>query len=188
MQSSDYRITEKDVAALRAGDTAALERIFIALQPRVFRFLWVRTRSLEMSEDLVQETFLRLWDGRDRLRPTDRLETYVFRTASNLLTDTLRRDERHRELQAANVKPEVSATTSSDSAESKRLAQIVDHIVATLPDASRTAFALSRYEELTHKEIAEVMDISVKTVEKHISKALQVLKTELEKFDVGRGL
>ncbi len=182
MSDSQFPISEQDVLALKAGDQRVLRKIFFEMQPRVYRFLWLKTRSVEISEDLVQQTFMRLWDARKKLRATSNLETYIFRIASNLATDELRRSDRQKEVHLEVTEP-VAATSADSEVRYNQLAQAVDRIVSTLPDAPRTAFLLSRYEGLSHKEIAEVMNISIKTAEKHISKALQVLKEGLKDFD-----
>jgi len=184
LQSQGPKITDEHIAALRNGDRETLRWLFVQFQPRLYRFLWLKTKSVEASEDIVQETFLKLWTGRKELKSGTNLEIFLFRIASNLATDLLRKDERHRELEAGHSPPDDALQESEGVAEYNQLLEIIDKIVSNLPEAQRSAFLLSRYENLSHKEIAEVMNISIKTVEKHISKALQALKNKLEAFDI----
>jgi len=184
MTDSERPINTEDVVALKSGDADALRRVFFLFQPRLYRFLWLKTRSVEAAEDLVQETFLRLWAARRNLKPTTKLEIYLFRIASNLVRDELRKAERHGQVKV-RIDVELAAADSSDDAiKYSQLARVVDQIVSTLPDAPKTAFLLSRYEELSHLEVSEVMGISVRTVEKHIGNALHVLKDGLRAFDI----
>jgi len=183
MKKSQSTVTAEHIRALRDGDQQALRHIFDELQPKVQRFLWLKIKSVEIAEDLVQETFLRLWENRARLKPEAKIETYIFRIASNLATDQLRKADRHKELPTEDHVATADGSTNL-LAEGNQLAQIVDQILHRLPDAPRTVFILSRYEGLSHKEIGAVLNISIKTVEKHIGKALRFLKTELEKLDL----
>lgn len=183
MAESSVQITKKHIQALRAGDQNVLHWIFTTLQPRIYRFFYFKLNSVEIAEDLVQETFLRLWEARTRLKTDTNLETYIFRIATNLATDQLRRMERNMEVQTEKELAAPGLDSGGD-AELAQLQKIISKIVLSLPDGSRTAFILSRQENLSHKQIAEIMDISVKTVEKHIGRALQILKERLEKFDI----
>lgn len=178
------RLGKDQIEALRQGDRELLHEIFIELQPRIYRFVWLRSKSVELAEDVVQETFLRFWDSRKNLKTGTNIETFLFRIASNLATDHLRKDERHRELSPEKSGALASTISADETAEYNQLAEIIDDIISSMSEAPRTAFTLSRYEALQHKEIAEVMGISVRTVEKHISKALQTLKEKLQALDI----
>jgi len=162
MANSQLQSRQDDVVALKSGDQDAMHRIFLAFQPRVYRFLWLKTQSVELSEDLVQETFLRLWDARRNLKPTTKLEIYLFRIASNLMSDELRKADRQRQV-PLDVDPPAS-DSSDEMIKHSQLAKLIDQIMSTLPDAPRTAFILTRYEELSHKEVGDIMGISVRTV------------------------
>ncbi|MFQ5650743.1 MAG: RNA polymerase sigma factor [bacterium] len=175
---------DQSLEALRRGEREVLHQLFRDLQPRLYRFVWLKTKSVEVAEDIVQETFLRVWRARKKLKTGTRLATFVFRIGNNLATDHVRRDERHKDLDQQNPEAAGVPSAAEEQAEYNQLTQIIDRIVSSLPDAQRTAFLLSRYENLQHKEIAEVMDISVRTVEKHVGKALQTLKEKLSAFDI----
>ena len=183
MSKPSRLITREMIADLKAGDEQALKAIFEQLQPGVYRFLWLKLNSVEIAEDLVQETFLRLWQTRTRLHLEGSLEAFVYRIAANLARDEARkREPRGENERLAEVFP---ANESAESlAETNQLKTIIESIVAKLAEAPRTAFVLSRYQGLSHKEIAEVMDISVKTVEKHVGRALLEIKKGLKRFGI----
>ncbi|MFQ5706764.1 MAG: RNA polymerase sigma factor [bacterium] len=188
MAETKIKLTQEDIQALRCGDKDVFRAIFLEFQPRLYRFLWLKLRSVEIAEDLVQETFLRLWQARKRLNRESNLEIYLFRIASNLATDFLRKAKRQKPVQSIDEEHTLASQSSESAPEYRQLAQIIDDTICFLPDRPRTAFLLSRYEELPHKEIAEVMGISIKTVEKHIGKALLILKKRLEKLDLVNNL
>lgn len=180
MTAPKFTLTPEQLHALHAGDRRVFQLIFAEFQPRLYRFLWLKLRNVQHAEDLVQETFLRLWKARTQLRAETRLTTYLFRIAANLATDFFRRTS----LPTAPLET-IIATLPAPSAlettlEHEQLAQAVNTILATMPDGPRTAFVLSRYEDLAYAEIAEVMGLSLKTVEKHLGKALLVLRAKLE--------
>jgi len=182
MKKDDRATFQIDIEKLKAGDEEVLGTLFQELQPKIDRFLWLRIRSVEASEDLIQEVFLRLWDNRTKLKSDTNIEAYLFRIASNLATDYLR-SAKQRETASDELEVQTQES-SSDIAEANNLAATIDKLLSKLSDAPRTAFILSRYEQLSHKEIADVMNISVKTVEKHISKALHFLKNELKSMNI----
>lgn len=175
-------LTPQQIEALRVGDQEIFRLLYFEFQPRLYRFLWLKLRSVERAEDLTQETFLRVWETRDRLRPNGNLEIYLFRIASNLAIDVLRAQQRRPLSTPLETIPPLGLQHTEDPAAYQELKFRIDEIVSQLPDRPKTAFLLSRYEELSHAEISAIMGISVKTVEKHIGKALQALRAGLEKI------
>jgi len=182
MPTPKFTLTPEQIQALRAGDGEIFRRLYLEFQPRLYRFLWLKWRSVERAEDLAQETFLRLWETRDRLRPDGNLEIYLFRIAGNLATDALRAQQRRPAIAPLETAPLFASPTPEDAVVYQEMAHRIDAIVSQLPDGPKTAFLLSRYEELSHAEIGAIMNISVKTVEKHIGKALQALRAGLGKL------
>jgi len=181
-QPAKSTLTTEDVEALRAGDKTVFKKIFQEYQPRLYRFLWLKLRSVDLAEDLIQETFVRLWENRQGVKPEKNFDVYLFRIAANLVVDFLRANK----AKTHHIKnPDaVNAPHKTDSAaEFHQLREIVDEALSRLPEGPRTAFVLSRYEELSHKEVAEVMGISIRTVEKHIGQALQTLREHLQNLE-----
>lgn len=182
MPSPKFTLTPEQLHALHAGDRRVFKTIFDEFQPRLYRFLWLKLRDVQHAEDLVQETFFRLWKARDHLRAETSLEIYLFRIAANLTTDFFRRAK----LNTASLESVALTLPAPNTLETtmahEQLAHAVAEILATLPDGPRTAFVLSRYENLSYAEIAEVMDLSLKTVEKHLGNALLRLRQQLRQM------
>ncbi|KAA0229807.1 RNA polymerase sigma-70 factor [candidate division KSB1 bacterium] len=184
MPKPKLELSSEQLAALQAGDTAVFKQLFEEFQPRLYRFLWLKLRMVEQEEDLVQETFLRFWNARSQLRPGGNIEIYLFRIASNLATDVLRRPKRENNRLELETQSHPAALAADQAIESEQLADMISEFVTAMPEGPRTAFILSRYENLSHAEIAEIMGISVKTVEKHIGKALRLLREKLVELGV----
>lgn len=180
MPSPKFTLSSSQLQAFHAGDQRIFKIIFDEFQPRLYRFLWLKVRNIQQAEDLVQETFLRFWKARGQLRDESRVEVYLFRIAANLAADFFRqRTPSHAPL-AAETGLWHALQTDESVHELEQLSQAVAAIVATLPEGPATAFLLSRYEDMTYERIAEVMGLSIKTVEKHIGKALRILREKLQ--------
>jgi RNA polymerase sigma-70 factor (ECF subfamily) len=174
-----------DVDALRSrlgrGDAEAFEQIFRRLAEPVFRFVCGMVQDEALAHDLTQDTFVKLWEARDRMEAVDSLRAYVFQMARNRVYNQ-QRDERVRRdnqphLREASVHaspPSPDIAVDTDMLRSK-LEQWVDE----LPDRQREALTLRRESGLSHEEIADVMDISPNTVNNHIVRAMKHLRSRL---------
>ena len=131
------------------------------------------------TEDIVQEVFYELWKKRARLNIKSSLKSYLRRAAVNRALNHIR-DKKFR--QPDEVTEELVPIINQNVShllEAEELKLIIDKVVDNLPDKCRIVFILNRFEEMTYKEIAETLNISIKTVENQISKALRILRDEL---------
>lgn len=152
--------------------------MFGAYRGDLERFLQSRLGSRVDWEDVAQEVYVRL-AGYDRLETIDKPKAFIFRVAENIARDRARRAsvraaDRHTsvdtlELADPGVSPEQSV------GDRQQLARMVDAI-SSLEEPARTAFVLSRFENMTYAQIASHMGVSVKTVEKYISRSLTHLR------------
>ncbi|MCA9734412.1 RNA polymerase sigma-70 factor [candidate division KSB1 bacterium] len=165
------------------GNQNAFKALFHQWQPRIYRYIWLRVRNVQIAEDLVQEVFFRLWQKRQHLPQSSNFTAFIFQIAHNLVVDWTRKNKvRSQAMATLGAKNEISPA-ANDQIEASELNQAVTAAISNLPPAMQNAFVLHRMENLTYKQIAEVMNISVKTVEKHISKALQRLRDIFRKQD-----
>lgn len=133
----------------------------------------------QIAEDLGQEVFMDLWNKRKQLMIKTSLGAYLSKAISNKTLNHLRDNKiklapEDKILQMPSVGGSVQQSMESDELQIK-----IKAAIATLPERCRMVFVLSRYQQLTYSEIAENLDISVKTVENQISKALKILKEKL---------
>ena len=180
MDKALSKITPEIIAGLNQGDEDAFHTLFVNYQPRLYRFLWAKVRAVDVAEDLVQETFLRVWRARERLDSTQNIEVYLFKIANNVLIDYLRKNQKTVQLQELSRDLDVEDVHLQSHLEAEDMAVVADRIVNAMPDKPRTAFVLSRHHGLAYHEIAKIMDITTKTVEKHISKVLRALREHLK--------
>ncbi len=175
---SDHNETSDRVlgARIKASDDVAFKVLFYRYYEPLFRFVARRIPAGESSKDVVQDVFARLWQNRDGLNPDQPLKAYLFRIANNILIDQYRKREVRQTYAArqAGAVPTVAPVEYFD---------VEEHVMAAieqLPEALRQTFILSRFEELTYREIAALLDVSVKTVESRMTKALKQLRAALQ--------
>ncbi len=165
------------VERLKNDDRAAFEKLFKLYSERIYYFTIRYIKNKEEAEEITQEVFVRLWNRRFDLKTELSFSSYLFMIAKNAVIDLLRKRQKESSLNE-EITPDVNAIAekSNNSVEYKELNEIVKNSILQLPEKRRQIFLLSRNEGLTYKEIAEKLNISIKTVESHMRLALQQLK------------
>ena len=130
-----------------------------------------------MAEDLAQDTFVKLWENRDRIDKKT-LKSYLYTIASNTAINQLKRNQLKYKFQKFHV---VGADRQSPEflAEMKEYEEILNRVIGDMPHGSREVFLMNRLEDMKYREIAETLGISVKAVEKRMSKALKIIRDKL---------
>ena len=131
--------------------------------------------SYHEGEDLLQETYLRLWKYRDQYKPTAKLSTFLFTIARQVRIDALRRRTRRERREDIWMKESPSRIAYHDP-----LREDVRWAISKLPDTLRETIELAVFQELPYADIAQILDIPVGTVKSRVSNALKKLK---EMFD-----
>lgn len=177
MQKKDTKkMSEQQLSeAVRSSDSAAFKILYYRYYEPLYRYIFYRLHSKELTKDLLQDVFTRLWVNRGKFDPSKSLKAYIYSITSNLVIDYYRK--RSSRIKYKNESLNVRLFSSDDSAEDRISIQ---NAISKLKDKVKDAFILNRYEGFTYKEIAEIQDISVKTVEKRMSKALQCLREYLK--------
>ena len=142
------------------------------LEPKLLNFFWRQGVSHFEGEDLVQETYLRLWKYRRDYKPTAKLSTFLFLLARQVRIDALRRDTRResREERWGKEQPTTAGPAASDAREDVRWA------VSRLSEPLRDVVEFGVFQDLPYAEVAEILGIPVGTVKSRMSNALKKLK------------
>lgn len=176
-RTADSQLLER----VRDSDVEAFRTLFERFQPMVFRQVLFQTREADLAHDIVQETFVRIWDHRATLKPHLSFLAYALRISQNLVTDAARHREIRERLQGAIPPPSMSQ--GDDPAEALQLAMLEERLMAVingeLPEKCREIFLLSRFEGKSNREIANLLGLSVRTVEHQINHALKVLRKKM---------
>jgi RNA polymerase sigma-70 factor, ECF subfamily len=143
------------------------------------------TERGDEAEDVVQETFVRVWRQRSTWTPTGGVDTYLYRITRNLGLNAGRdrkARQRREELGGQNIVTLSSRSCPADDFEGEALRSEVELVLAQLPERRREVFILSRFYGLTYQEIADTLSVSPQTVANHMSAALADLRVALSQY------
>lgn len=175
--SFDDREISSLVERIKQGDKAAFMRLVEGYQQKVFVVSYSLVRNREDALDLVQETFIRLYQKIHSYRPGENFQAWLMQIARNLSIDFLRKQMVRKEenLDALNLQREMAASSQSDPSRFNP-GPMLQKAVSQLPPRQRDVFILHHYEDLKYEEIAQRLKISVGTVKSLHFKAIQKLK------------
>lgn len=173
---------EELITLLRKNSDRAVELIFQKYYTFLCKTVYRVLPDANLVEDLVQEVFMELWRKHKNLKIQSSLIAYLKRSAINRTLNFIR--DNKIKFEGEETLPFLKGTFTPIGAklEAMEMREIIEQAVDQLPERCRIIFMLSRFEELSHKEIAQRLEISVKTVENQISKALKLLKKALEPY------
>ncbi len=137
-------------------------------------------KKREVAEDLVQDLFLEIWNKRETLNITSSIKSYLFRSIVNRSLNWLRANKQIFDEVDEGVTNRSDDYNITHTMQKNELEDYITSCIDELPEKCRLVFILSRFEELSYKEIASKLEISVKTVENQISKALKLLRSKME--------
>ena len=165
---------------LKAGndDVQAFEHIFRRFEKAIFSYMFRMCRNRELSEDYTQDVFLRLWKNREKYKPTGKFSSYLYQIAHNYyLNETIRKKIKVSPLPVEEADSFVMTSNSEanplDKLVEKEFSDLVEGILAEIPEPQREVFILCRFHKLKYKEISEILDIPVRTVESRLLAATQ---------------
>lgn len=165
---------------IRAGDCRAFEALFREYYEPLCGFAQSQLQDPEAAEDLVQDLLLDLWRRRRQLRPRQSLRAYLFGAVRNQCIKRIKhRQVRRRWEREEKQKTPPRGADPEEGFRYRELRRAMQEGVAELPERRRQVYVLSRQHGLTYKEIAAAMDISPKTVESQMVKALKFLRERL---------
>jgi RNA polymerase sigma factor (sigma-70 family) len=142
-------------------------------------FIYYRCGDLERAEDIVQEAMVKMWENCAQV-VFEKAKSYLYTVGLRMLMDQFRHDKV--KLEFAKQKETNTATDPSFELEQKEFAKKLETAIAELPDTQREAFLMNRIDKMSYAEIAEVLDISVKAVEKRMHLALLNLKEKVKEL------
>lgn len=171
--------TLNTIAALKEGDISVFSELFNEYHRKVYLYVLSKTNSQYIAEETTQITFIKLWNYRQHLDESEQVGKLIFHIARATCIDLFRKDAVRGKLLKQERPGENIAWNISEAVEVKELQQKIRHEVRNMPPVRRRVFELSRYEFKSYKEIAELLSLSVKTVENHMSLAIKHLRKSL---------
>lgn len=178
-------IDSNSIKQLIAGDETAFTLVYTLYSEKVYRLAYRFLKDQEQSEEIVQETFITLWLNKEKLQPEGDMWLYLYviskRLSINALKLIYRSTDQLRILIQNTVKED---NTTEEDVIAHDLEVFTQKIITKLPPQQQLVFKLSRINGLSHKEIAEELNISPNTVKNHMVQALKTLKAHLNSADL----
>lgn len=164
---------------MRTGDRTAMRHIFDGQYVNVCQAIFRFVQDPGLTEDLAQDVFVRFWEKRTAIQVETNLTAYLRRMAVNEALAYLRKKSRYLADELPVHLPGQQAAAADEALATTELAERITAAINALPPRCRAVFQLSRFEEKSYQEIADTLDISIKTVEHQMGKALRMLREKL---------
>lgn len=173
--------------SLKKGDPSAFKDVFRLLYPRLKGYCKLFVPDDTKVEDLIQETFITLWEKRNAIKPDRSIESYLFVILRNNCLNFLRDEKLKRNSSSVSIEEvselqylyQIDFLGKEEKSLEEQLVESFQVAVDELPDKMRQVFTLCKIEGRKQKEVAEEMGISIKMVEKHIAKAKEQIRKKL---------
>jgi RNA polymerase sigma-70 factor (family 1) len=170
------------VARLSNGDEQAFKALFHAHKNKLFQYSLRYVRSTDIAEDIVQDTFLKIWEQRHTLNVESAFGAYLFRIARNQIFNHFKKAVHHAAYEKRSMQQSAESPNHQTEWEvfSSDYEAHLQRAVGQLPAQRQLIFQLSRKEGLSHEEIAQKLSLSKNTVKVQINKALKAIRVYLE--------
>ena len=180
------------IRLLQNGDEKSFELVYEQNQKKVINICYRFTGNQEAAEDLTQEVFIEVFRSINKFRKDAKLSTWIYRIATTRSIDFIRAQKSkkrfaflssiHDDLSIKEKLPDLTGMNAETKLEDEDRKKILDWAMSTLPENQRIAITLSKYDELSYKEIAEVLETSLASVESLIHRAKKNLEKRLTKY------
>ncbi|WP_276380257.1 RNA polymerase sigma-70 factor [Flavobacterium sp. H4147] len=175
------------VELLKQGKDKAFDELYFRYRDSLVRFVYVRMKSVPISEEIVQEVFTSIWERRKTLVIQKTFAAYIYTSVRYMTLDYIKShtvtDQYIQEVLDKNTVSYTSHNATEDSIYYEELQKAVDKAAMLLPKKSKEVFILSRVKQYTNKEIADELNVSIDTVKYHITYALKFMRTYLGEFN-----
>ena len=180
MSSYDCLTDQQLVLLLKQGNNQAFTVIYHRYKAVLFLHAYKRLQSKEEVKDIIHELFTTLWQKRAEIEITGQLSGYLYTAVRNRVLDCIaRKQSESAYVQALQQFIDNGEAVTDHRVREQQLAAVIEQEIANLPPQMRTVFELSRKAHLSHREIAERLDLSELTVKKQVNNALKILRGRL---------
>ena len=159
---------------LKASDREAFDQLFRSLYAPLVRFSFRYTRQKSTAADIIQDAFIKLWHHRESIDAEQSIKAYLYKIVRNLSLNHIRdRSFEQNGLDAADMPADQLTDEDQETDLRTERLELLKKWIMELPERQSEAFRLSRFEGLDHEEIADVMNVSSRTVNNHIVQAMK---------------
>lgn len=185
-ESRNKETTNLLAKRIKEGDLSAFDLLYHTYSQKLYGFAFSMLKNHDDAKEIVQDTFLKIWEKRKMINPLGSLQAFLFSVSYHTAIDLIRKrfkDDQYRTYLQDQFS-DYESVTEKEPIYYQELIGMLDKIVSELPEQRKKIYLLSREEGLSHKEIAEKLNISVKTVENQITLALKAIRTQLTSNDL----
>ena len=169
---------------IQGGDINEFRQLFNRYYESLCRHAFTFLHDMDLAEDIVQEFFYNFWKNRDIFSPKLSLNAYLYQAIRNNSLHLIQHqaiEQRYSESIAKETELQEPVDQNSE-IEMKELQKAIDHTLAQMPERCSRIFKMNRFEGKKYREIAEILSISIKTVEADMGKAIQLFRLNLKEF------
>jgi RNA polymerase sigma-70 factor (family 1) len=178
---------EELVELLKQGKDKAFDELYFRYRDLLARFVYIRMKSVPISEEIVQEVFTTIWERRKTLVIQKKFSAYIYTSVRYMTLDYFKShsvtDQYIKEVLDSSGYDSSGQNTTEESIYHDELQQALDKATLLLPKKSKEVFILSRFKQYSNKEIAEELNVSHETVKYHIAYALKFMRVYLGEFN-----
>ncbi|MBV6647933.1 MAG: RNA polymerase sigma-70 factor [Cyclobacteriaceae bacterium] len=169
------------ISGIQQGNHESLKQLFDLYYDQLTRYALKLVDHPESAEEIVQDIFVWVWEKRERLSIEASVKSYLLRATKNRCINHLK--SKYNSIRKEEIADNMPINGQLESvAESLQYAELLDLLARAeelLPEKTAIVFSMSRHGDMSHQQIAEELDISVKTVEYHITNALKIIRSHL---------
>jgi len=168
---------------LNEGDLTAFEMLFRTFYQPLCNYAYTFTQDRDEAEEVLQSTFLSVWEKYNTLEIHTAMKPYLYAMVRNSCLNIIKHEKiKQKHVQSEMVMAERSIESVTNTVLATELDERIQQALEKLPEQCRIIFKLSRFEELKYAEIAEHLNLSVKTVENQMGKALKIMREQLKDY------
>lgn len=171
-----------NLVLLKKGDEREFQKLFNLHYAKLTSYVNTYTKDADKTKDIVQETFVKLWNNRENIDEKSSILAYLHKIAYNIFIDTYRKGKRQQTLLDSLAYEAVNNSIAEDDNDiTTKKIELIKQGISELPPRCQEVFKLSKYEGLKYAEIAETLNISIKTVEAQMGKAFFYIREKVKK-------
>lgn len=169
------------IKRFRAGEESAFKHLFNLYYNRLVAYIVMYTHDKMSSEDIVQQAFIDLWNDRDKLDELRSPKNYLYAIAYNRFIDSVNKNKRQNKLLDQVYERALRDRINVDTEQLEKRIEKMNHIIETLPPKCKEIILMNKIQGFKYKEIAEIKNISIKTVEAQMGIAFKKIRKGFEK-------
>ncbi len=179
MQKSDQMIFQ----SIKSGDEKALEMLFKEYYQPLCRYAMSYLEDPADAEEVVQNCFIKLWEKREKIDIQSSVKSYLYQIIRNACLNEIKHQKVKKSYgEMVSQQGEILSEASDQSTLKSELEEKIAIALQSLPQQCRLIFTMSRFEELKYQEIADQLNLSIKTVENQMGKALKLMRAQLQDY------